>query len=285
MELIDCSLALEGGAMKGVFTAGALDFFMEKDFYTKYVVGVSAGACCAMDYVAKQKGRSKKCFIPASKKDRYIKKRNLLIGRPIYDMEMVFREFPLNRFPFDFESYYASDIEGEIGVANCLTGKAEYMKASEDRDEFMTIVRASSSMPFLSDLVIIKGIPYIDGGMAESIPLKRAMEKGYKKHIVILTKNEGYRREKNKMSERMAQRKYAQYPKLREMIENRWSVYNKEIEWVEKLEKQGEIFVLRPQIPAISRLEKDLQKANAFYEHGYEYAKERFEDLLEYLNK
>ena len=148
MELVDCSMVLEGGAIKGVFTSGALDYLMEQDFYTKYVVGVSAGACNAADYVSKQIGRSKICFIPNTKEDRYIKKRNLLKGKPIYDMDIVFSEFPLERHPFDFDTYFESKMECEIVVANCITGKAEYLEADNDQDTFLKIIRASSSMPF-----------------------------------------------------------------------------------------------------------------------------------------
>ena len=283
MNLVDCSMVLEGGAIKGVFTSGALDYLMEQDFYTKYVVGVSAGACNAVDYVSKQIGRSKICFIPNTKEDRYIKKRNLFKGKPIYDMDIVFSEFPLERHPFDFDTYFESKMECEIVVANCITGKAEYLEADNDQDTFLKIIRASSSMPFFCDMVYLNDTPYLDGGMADSIPLKRAIEKGYKKHIVILTKNEGYRKTKNKLTKALSKRKYSDYPELCKLIRTRWQAYNKQMQWVEELEARGDIFVLRPEMPAISRLEQDTKKATDFYEHGYDVMKDKFEELKEYI--
>ena len=198
-------------------------------------------------------------------------------------MDIVFNDYPLERFPFDFDTYYDSKIECEVVVANCITGEAEYLKAEEDQDRFLKILRASSSMPFLCDLVYLNDVPYLDGGMADSIPLKRAMDKGFKKHIVILTKNQGYRKTKNKLTKVLSRKKYSEYPKLSELIKNRWQMYNKQIELVEKLEAKGDIFVIRPEIEAISRLEQDNKKTTAFYEHGYAIMKDRFEELKEYI--
>lgn len=284
MGLANCSMVLEGGAIKGVFTSGALDFLMEQDFYTKYVVGVSAGACNAVDYVSKQIHRSRDCFIPSRKEDKYIRIGNIVHRKPVYDMDIAFHEFPLKRIPFDFDTFYASDMECEVVVTNCVTGKAEYMKASQDRAAFLNILRASSSMPFLCDLVYINGVPYLDGGMSDSIPVERAIERGYKKHIVILTKNKGYRKKESKFLTSLSNKKYDEYPELKRLIGNRWKYYNQEMALVEKLEKEGTIFVLRPEIKAISRLEQNRKKTMDFYMHGYSLMKERYGELMNYLN-
>ncbi|MDF2557245.1 MAG: putative esterase of the alpha-beta hydrolase superfamily [Bacillales bacterium] len=284
MDLSNCSLVLEGGAAKGVFTAGVLDYLMEQDFYTQYVVGVSAGACNAVDYVSKQIGRSKKCFIPTLKEEQYINKRNVFSRKRIYDMDLIFEIFPLELHPFDFDAYHASRMDCEIVVTNCLTGKAEYMKGHKDRDTFMKICRASSSMPFFSDIVYIDDIPYMDGGMADSIPLKRAIDKGYKKHVVILTKNKGYRRKKERLMSLISDRIYAEHPEFRKLIKNGWEQYNETMEQIDKMEREGSLFVIQPNVKTISSFEQNKRKANAFYQNGYELMRERFDELKDYLN-
>lgn len=284
MNLSNCSLVLEGGAAKGVFTAGVLDFLMEKNFYTQYVVGASAGACNAVDYVSKQIGRSKDCFIPTLKEENYICKKNFFSKKRMYDMDLIFEKFPLKLHPFDFDTYYTSEIDCEIVVTNCLTGKAEYMKGHKDRNKFMKICRASSSMPFFTDIVYIDDTPYMDGGLADSIPLKRAIDKGYKKHVVILTKNKGYRRGKERLMSILSERIYAKHPEFRKLFKNGWEQYNDTMEQIDRMEKEGSIFVIQPSIKTISSFEQNRRKTNAFYQNGYDIMNERFEELNEYLN-
>ena len=285
MELKNCSMVLEGGAIKGVFTAGALDYLMEKDFYPEYVVGVSAGACNAVDYVSRQPGRTRDCFITTGKDEKYLKFSNFFHGKPIYDMDLVFDEFPERLHPFDFDTFYASDMKCEMVVTNCVTGKAEYLTASKDPKEFMKACRASSSMPMVSPIVVLNHRAYMDGGIADSVPLRHAMEKGYEKQIVILTKNAGYRKEPSRLMYRMCLKKYARFPKLCEAVRTRYIHYNETMEYLEKLEKEGKIFVLRPRMKAISRMEQDHRKTLAFYQDGYDLMKEEYDRMMDYLER
>ena len=285
MDLKKCSMVLEGGAVKGVFTAGVLDYLMEKEFYPEYVVGVSAGACNAVGYVSRQPGRTRDCFITTEKDEKYLKMSNFLHGKPIYDMDLVFGDFPVKQHPFDFDTFYASDIKCEVVVTNCVTGRAEYLTLPSDKEEFMKACRASSSMPMVAPIVVLNRRAYMDGGIADSIPILRAQEKGYDKHIVILTKNAGYRKEPNRMMYRMACKKYARFPRLCEAIRTRYIHYNETMEYIEKLEREEKIFVIRPRMKAISRMEQDRRKMLAFYQDGYDLMKIEYGRMMEYLRK
>lgn len=283
MELKNCGMVLEGGAVRGLFTSGALDYLMEQEFYTKYVVGVSAGACNGVDYVSRQIGRTRDCFIPKSKEDRYLRKENVIKGKPVFDMDLVFDKYPNEIYPFDFETYFSSEMECEMVVTNCMTGKAEYMRAHEDKVQFMKICRASSSMPMFSEVVEIDGQPYLDGGIGDPVPLRHAMEKGYKKYMVILTKRRGYRKKNSRMMNLAAYKQYKEYPEFVKAMVKRPSRYNKTMDIIDRLEEQGRIFVLRPEIKPVSRMETDQEKLMSLYQHGYWQMKEQYGKLLEYL--
>lgn len=283
--MIDAGLILEGGAVRGVFTAGVLDYLMEQDLYLKYVVGVSAGSCNAVDYVSKQIGRTKECFIPSDKANRYLSVKNILRGKNLYDMDKVFVEFPSEIYPFDFKAYFTSAIECEIVVTNCQNGKAEYLQSNGERATLMNLCRASSSMPLVSPIVKVNGVPYLDGGLADSVPLKRSIEKGNRKNVVILTRGKGYRKDPSARMNRLYEQKYARYPELVKTIKHRSKVYNETMEYIEGMERKGEIFVIRPEIKCLSRLETNVEKLTEFYNNGYEVMKREKEKLITYLYK
>ena len=210
------TICLEGGATRGVFTSGALDFLMEKELYLSHVIGVSAGSCNGVDYVSRQPGRTRDCMIHKEKEyDYYSGIRKLIRKKSLLDMDLIFDKYPNDLFPFDYDTYFASEMECEIVVTNCVTGKAEYMTERKDRERLMRLCRASSSMPLVAPMVNIGGTPYLDGGLADSIPIDRALELGNEKIVLILTRNPGY---KKKMTTRAAanlyRKAYQRYPKL-----------------------------------------------------------------------
>lgn len=286
-KLIPAVLVLEGGATRGVFTSGVLDFLMEKDFYTTDVIGVSAGACNAIDYVSRQIGRTKKCMIHKEKEyDFYLGLRKMVKEKSMMDMDLIFDRYPKELIPFDFDTYFQSEMKCDQVVTNCETGKAEYLDERKEKERLLKICRASSSMPLAAPIVRIDGVPYLDGGLADSVPIERALKKGRKKIIVILTRNESYRKKKPSLGEtRIYRAAYKKYPNLVRTILRRPYVYNKQMEQIEQLERKGEIFVLRPKIKTIGRMEKNYDRLTSFYEHGYVQMKEEYERLLEYLNK
>lgn len=284
-QLVPAVLVLEGGATRGVFSSGALDFLMEKNLYVTDVIGVSAGACNAVDYVSEQIGRTRDCMIHKEKElDYYLGIRKMFKEKSMMDMDLIFDKYPNELIPFDYDTYFDSDINCEIVTTNCETGKAEYMTERKDRDRLMKIGRASSSMPLAAPIVRIDGVPYLDGGLADSVPIQRAMKKGRKKIIVILTRNEGYRKKQPSIGEAKIYRSaYKKYPNLVRTILRRPYTYNRQMEQIEKLEEEGKIFVLRPKIKAISRLEKNYDRLTSFYEHGYVRMKDQYKKLMDYL--
>ena len=276
------TLVLEGGATRGVFTSGALDFLMEQKLYMSHVIGVSAGACNGVDYVSKQIGRTKNCMIHTEKEYDYINLRKFVRERSLIDMDMIFEKFPNEVYPFDFDTYFQSDIVCEMVTTNCVTGKAEYMTEKSDPKRLMKVCRASSSLPLFSPIVNIDGTPYLDGGLADSVPIERALEIGNEKIVVILTRNPGYRKKMpSKGVMKIYRSSYKTYPNLLRTIARRSIVYNRTMEKIEKLEEEGKIFVLRPQMKTVSRLERNADTLTDFYN----YMKKQYHNLLEYLQK
>lgn len=285
--MITGTIVLEGGATRGVFTSGVLDYLMEEDLYFSHVIGVSAGSCNGVDYVSRQIGRTKKCMIPEKKEYSYYSGvRSVIKKKSILDMDMVFDTFPKKIYPFDFETYFQSDMVCEIVTTNCETGKAEYMTEQSDPDRLMKLCRASSSMPLLSPIVNIDGVPYLDGGLADSVPVRRALQSGNEKIVLVLTRNPGYRKKPiSKGTAKLYRRAYKKYPNLVHAAIYRNHVYNKTMELVERLEEEEKIFVIRPLVPTVSRLERDETALTAFYQHGYNLMKRQREALQRYLEK
>lgn len=285
--MITGTIVLEGGATRVVFTSGILDYLMEEDLYFSHVIGVSAGSCNGVDYVSRQIGRTKKCMIPEKKEYSYYSGvRSAIKEKSILDMDMVFDTFPKKIYPFDFETYFQSDMVCEIVTTNCETGKAEYMTEQSDPDRLMKLCRASSSMPLLSPIVNIDGVPYLDGGLADSVPIRRALQSGNEKIVVVLTRNPGYRKKPiSKGTVKLYRRAYKKYPNLVHAAIYRNHVYNKTMELVERLEEEEKIFVIRPLVPTVSRLERDETALTAFYQHGYNLMKRQREALQRYLEK
>ena len=287
MTIKKATLVLEGGATRGIFTSGALDYLMERDLYFSDVIGVSAGSCNAVDYVSRQPGRTRDCMIPTDKEGKYYYGiRDFVREKSLMNMDLIFDKYPKELLPFDFETYFNSEINCQIVTTNCLTGKAEYMTEDSDNDRLMKLCRASSSMPLLTPIVNIDNVPYLDGGLADSVPIRRAQQMENEKIVVILTKNQGYRKSVlSPTMQRVYKRAYKSYPNLIRTIFRRSFEYNKTMNYLDQLEKRGEIFILRPQVKPVSRLERNKETLHAFYEHGYKYTERKFDDLMEYLEK
>lgn len=278
-------LVLEGGATRGVFTSGVLDYLMERELYLPYVAGVSAGACNAVDYVSRQVGRTRDCMIQKEKEYRYISLKHTLKTRHLFNMDMVFDRYPNEVYPFDYETYFHSPLRCEMVVTNCLTGRAEYLDERTDRKRLMDICRASSSVPVATPMVRVDGTPYLDGGIADSIPIIRSLKLGNKKNVIVLTREAGYRKRPVKKSRPLYMAKYKQYPNLVKAILRRAYVYNKTLSYIEKWEAQGRVFVIRPKMKTVSRTEQNQEALTAFYQHGYDLMEESYEKLLEYLRR
>lgn len=267
----DTALVLEGGGMRGVFTCGVLDNFMDRGIRFPYVIGVSAGACNGLSYMSGQRGRAKFSNIDLLAKYRYIGFRYLLKQHNIMDFNLLFHEFPNRILPYDYEAYFRSEGRYVMVTTNCRTGRAEYFEEKSDPDRVISIVKASSSLPFVCPITEVDGVPMLDGGIVDSIPVRHAMGEGYKRCVVVLTRNRGYR--KNLHGTKVPPFIYKEYPRLKVAINRRSAVYNEQLEEVERLEEEGLVQVIRPEKPiVVDRIERDINKLTALYEEGYQCA-------------
>lgn len=268
----DTALVLEGGGLRGVFTCGVLDYFMDQGLRFPFTVGVSAGACNGLSYMSSQRGRAKASNIDLMDKHHYVGFRYLFTQRCIMDFKLLFEDFPEKIIPYDYQAYFSNPERFIMVTTNCLSGKAEYLEEKSSSARVMDIVRASSSLPFVSPVTYVDGIPMLDGGITDSIPIEYAMNQGYGKAVVVLTRNRGYRKKKSKMP--LAKLAYRKYPNLQKALQKRNAVYNRTMDLIERLEDEGKILVIRPLRPVeVGRMEKDTKKLSALYQEGYDVAK------------
>ena len=261
-------LVLEGGGMRGVFTSGVLDAFMKHDLYFRYIVAVSAGACNGMSYVSRQPRRARISNIDYLARYKYIGIRHLVTQGCIFDRELLYDKFPNQLLPFDFDEYFKHAKDFEMVTTNCLTGKAMYLSETSDRQRSLDIVRASSSLPYVSKIVTVDGIPMLDGGIIDSIPINRAIETGHEHNVVILTRNKGWR--DTGKDRKVPAFIYKNYPRLRVVLSHRHVVYNQQIDLIDRLEAEGKITCIRPMRPMeVGRIENDVEKLERLYEEGF----------------
>lgn len=265
-------LVLEGGGLRGVFTCGVLDCFMDYGIRFPFTVGVSAGACNGLSYMSGQRGRAKASNIDLMDEHHYIGLRYLFTQRCIMDFKLLFEDFPERIIPYDYDAYFSNPDRFVMVTTDCLTGKAEYLEEKASSSRVMDIVRASSSLPFVSPVTYVDGVPMLDGGIVDSIPVEYAMHQGYEKLVVVLTRNKGYRKKESKM--RLAKVFYRQYPNLQKALSERNAVYNNIMDMIERLEEEGRIIAIRPLRPVeVGRMEKDTAKLTALYQEGYDIAR------------
>lgn len=264
-------LILEGGGMRGVFTCGVLDCFMDNGIRFPYAIGVSAGACNGLSYISRQRGRAKFSNIDLLEKYNYIGIKYLLKKGNIMDFDLLFHTFPNEIIPYDYEMLANCEEHYEMVTTSCRTGKACYYEEKKNANRVIDIVKASSSLPFVCPITYVDGEPMLDGGIADSIPILRARELGYDNNVVVLTRNKGYRKSEKEI--KIASLFYKEYPAMQEAIRQRNKIYNEQISMIEELENAGEIVVIRPQKPIeVGRMERDTKKLLALYKEGYNLA-------------
>lgn len=278
------ALVLEGGSLRGVFTAGVLDVFMEQGIELSYVNGVSAGSMCAMNYVSKQIGRTIRVDLDYVNDKRFLSFRNMVKNRSIFNFDFLFGELSENLIPFDFEEFDSSKQRFEVVATRCKTGKPEYFEKGICSD-FIAAVKASSSLPILSRMIDVDGKKYLDGGCSMPIAYQRAIDEGYKKVIVILTRNQGYKKPPvDKWTRKAYDRYFAPLPGMLAALEEAPERYNRMQDEMEELEREGKIYVIRPDKPVtVSRTEQDKKKLEDLYETGRRLATEQLADIRSYL--
>lgn len=274
-------LVLEGGGMRGLYTAGVLDALLEQNIKIDTIVSVSAGALFGVNYASNQPGRVLRYNLKYLGNKNYMGFHSLLTTGNIVNKDFAFYELPFTLDPFDQQTFAESGIDFYITLTNIKTGKAEYRKITNVFEE-MEAFRATSAMPFVSNIVEIDGKSYLDGGIADSIPLEFAQTLGCDKLIVVLTRPSEYR--KKKMSAFFPKLFYRKYPKLVETLLNRAEMYNHQLDMTSQAEKIGNIFVIRPsETLKIGRLEKNPEKIKAMYNLGKKDMKTQSQALMHYL--
>lgn len=283
--MINGALVLEGGSMRCLFTAGVLDVFLEQKMNFSYVIGVSAGSMTGMNYISRQAGRTREVTIGFVNDPRYLSFRRMMRKRQIFNFDFLFRELSHELIPFDWETFEQSPQRFVAVATRCRTGQPEYFEKGICA-HMEEAVAASSSLPLLSRMITIDHKQYLDGGLSMPIPYRKAMEEGYEKVVLVLSRNQGYRKPPiGSLQERAYRRYFKPLPKLLAAIEEIPDRYNRMEDEIDRLEGEGRIFVIRPPKPVtVSRLERNKRHLEALYQEGREEGERRLEALKAYLN-
>lgn len=280
-------LLLEGGALRGLYTAGVLDVLMENDLYLPEVVGVSAGALNAVNYLAHQPGRSLEANIRFLRDPRYMGPSHLLREFSFFNFDFMLGEMAETLLPFDFDTFYSSSQRLWAVATDCRTGKARFYDNHTLGKDFLTAVRASASMPLLSSMVRVGKDVCLDGGIADAVPLPEDLPFTAGKPVLVLTRQKGFRKPPMAdATQRLYFRRYRRYPQLLASCLSQPEVYNRRMDEIDRMEAAGEIFVIRPNDPVtVSRTERNPEKLRDLYARGRAEAEACLPQLLAYLGK
>ncbi len=284
--MYQAGLVLEGGGMKGIYTAGVLDFFMDKGILFSSVYGVSAGACHMCSYLSGQRGRALDISIDYLDSRHYCGVGSLLSTGDFFNVDMCYHLIPEYLYPYDYEAYQKYEGKAFSVVTDIASGRPVYFRMRDMKTEIDKI-RASASLPLVSRKVKIDGRYYLDGGLSDSIPLQKSVVDGNVKNVVIMTKEVGYVRKPVSSAQlSLIKAVYRKYPKVYELMANRHIAYNETLSYLERQRQNGQAFVIRPaRANDVGRIERDTEKLKALYEEGYRDAEGCYDRLMEYLEQ
>ena len=284
MELLKGAMCLEGGSLRGLFTAGVLDALLDNEVYIEYVNGVSAGSMNGMNYISRQRGRSKRINLKYLHDKRYISYKNMFKSRQIFNFDFLFDDISNKYDIFDWESFNDKAKKYEVVATDVITGESKFFDKNNCND-IISAVKASASMPVMSKMIDVEGRKYLDGGISTSIAYKRAFDVGYSKAIVVLTREEGYRKKPvNKINESIYKRYFKPLPNLVEKLMTVPERYNKMQEEMEELAKEGKLLIIRPQNKVtVQRLEHSSVKLEKLYNEGYEVGSKNIENIKNFI--
>lgn len=271
------SLILEGGTFRPIFSCGVMDALLEENIMFPYVIGVSAGISNGVSYVSRQKGRNLEIAKKYRNDKRYVGFRNFPSQRSFFGLDFVFGEIPEKLVPFDWDTYLSYEGRIVVGVTNARTGKAEYMDGLK-ADKGFTMLRATCAIPMVFQPIHMGDEDYYDGGIADPIPVKKAIKDGNEKHLIVLTRPEGYVKTLGRESKWGARIIRKKYPEIEKQMLSRHEAYNETVRFCEALEKQGKAVILRPEYP-VESFEKDVHVLEQTYNHGYSMAKKRMKEI------
>lgn len=279
-------LVLEGGALRTIFSSGVTDALLEADLFPDYVIGVSAGIAYGVSYLSKQFGRNLKILTNFANDPRYMGAANLVKpwNRSYFGLQFAYEDIPNTLVPFDYDAFAAYPGEVEAVVTNLKTGKAMYVPVPR-RDDKFTILQATCAMPLMFPIYQIEGQPCLDGGASDGIPYQRAFDMGCDRVVVVLTRERDYRRSDEGLQPAINLR-YAKYPNFCETMATRDVRYNRCRAELFELEKQGKAIVIAPEsTQGFSRVEKDVKKIQALWQHGYDEGKGRLKKIRSFWGK
>ena len=277
-------LVIEGGALRGIFSAGVLDYLIEKNIKFPYICGVSMGACVGMNVVTGQQGRARKTIMHEGS-ESYYGKDSLLSTGSLIDLDKTFGEYPYKQYPFEFKKYFASDVENECVATDMATGEAVYLSEKKSEKRLLDITRASASLPFVTKPTEVDGKMYADGGIADPVPVKRAFLKGCKKCIVVLNRPYDSPVKSNRQMTAAASVVYKNYPEFVEAYGKRAAVKASRLQLLKLLEDAGMVYVIRPTVQEIGRFESDKSRLMNYYMNGYELAERKYEEIIRFLGE
>ena len=284
MELLKGAMCLEGGSLRGLFTAGVLDALLDNEVYIEYVNGVSAGSMNGMNYISRQRGRSKRINLKYLHDKRYISYKNMFKSRQIFNFDFLFDDISNKYDIFDWESFNDKAKKYEVVATDVITGESKFFDKNNCND-IISAVKASASMPVMSKMIDVEGRKYLDGGISTSIAYKRAFDVGYSKAIVVPTREEGYRKKLvNKINESIYKRYFKPLPNLVEKLMTVPERYNNMQEEMEELAKERKLLIIRPQNKVtVQRLEHSSVKLEKLYNEGYEVGSKNIENIKNFI--
>lgn len=278
------SLILEGGTFRPIFSAGVMDALLDNNIMFPYCIGVSAGITNGVSYISKQKKRNLDILMTYRNDKRYLGLRNFLKCKSLFGLDFVYGEIPNKLSPFDMETYQKYEGKVLVGVTNAITGKTEYFDGKE-LDDKCSILRATCAIPLFFPAIKINNSYYYDGGICDPVPIKKAIDDGNEKHLIVLTRPKEYRKNLSKGNIIVSKLFRKKYPNLKEPLLTRHNHYNETIRFCEELEAQGKAVIIRPTLEqSIESFEKDVNKLREGYNNGYKMAIENLDKIKELFN-
>ncbi|GAB3044557.1 patatin-like phospholipase family protein [Virgibacillus ainsalahensis] len=278
-------LILEGGGMRGAYTSGVLDFFHDEGIDFPLVTSASSAAIIGSSYIAKQRGRNYEILMEMGKNHKSISFERMIREKELFSMDFIFDKIPNELVPFDYESFSKAASKFIIGTTDLNTGSTVYHDSYGSKEDLLSIIRASCSLPILAPSISYKGNNLMDGGIGEAIPIKPSIDRGYRRHVVILSRNRGYIKKATKLNW-LYKRVFKKHPEFAKLLKDRHILYNRTIKTLLEMEKRGEVFLIQPEEPLkVSRIEKSSEKLDQLYIQGYTEAKEKSWALQQFFTK
>ncbi|MCH5251819.1 MAG: patatin family protein [Lachnospiraceae bacterium] len=274
-------IVLEGGTFRPMFSSGVMDALLSENILLPYCIGVSAGISNGVSYISKQPQRNLEIMQKYRNDKRYMSRSNWRKNKSIFGLDFVFGEIPNQLIPFDRETFFSYEGKCLVGVTNAATGQAEYKDAMEMDDKY-TMLRATCALPMFFPAIELDGNKYYDGGLSDPIPVKKALEDGCDKLLIVLTQPRGYVKHIGKYDKMGARMLGRRYPEIKRAILGRPERYNEAVKFCNELVKEGKALILRPN-HLLNSFESDVRRLEMSYWHGYRMTKEKMGKIKRFL--